>query len=176
MVVILSSLISKIQEYIAALIVVNKNVKANNLDETELWNIVKEALFLQILMNLSKIFDNEKTCGNENCSLRLLQSSLKNDDAKYVELMEQIDAIYRDYEQVVPRSIRNKKLAHFDLNEIVNGEPTTIDLDDVKSIVLSLCSLITIISEQMLGFAEINFPPIDLLVEHMEQSTGNLFV
>lgn len=168
----LTALAQKTREYLAALSLANEMI--DTVDggyKICFWGIVEESLSIQLLSVLTKLFDKAETCGKKNCSLGLLHKILMQendrDNGKYEKEIGEIDSLYQHYEQIISQKLRNTKIAHFDLDSISNGAPTTICFSDICNLVEESCKLITSISSKV--FIEIDFPPIDLLVEAMKQ-------
>lgn len=85
-------------------------------------DVAQEALWRQLMSELSKIYDRKSTCGSDNCSIRQLRQCCLNHatamHGKSSELIAQLDALCERYESLFSRELRNKKLAHYDLKAV----------------------------------------------------------
>ena len=102
-------------------------------------DVAQEALWRQLMSELSKIYDRESTCGSDNCSIRQLSHCCLNHatamHGKSSELIAQLDALCERYEALFSKELRNKKLAHYDLVAVFSQEPPPIVFDDVEQFI-----------------------------------------
>lgn len=102
-----------------------------------------------MLMNIAKVFDKEQTCGKDNCSINLLRREcLKHFGPRDASVLA-IDEAVAQYGQIMPSYIRNKKLAHFDLVELLSLTQIHIPFSKLEHITSLLIRIITIIFSNM---------------------------
>lgn len=141
-------------------------------------DVAQEALWRQLMSELSKIYDRESTCGSDNCSIRQLRQCCLNHatamHGKSSELTAQLDALCERYESLFSRELRNKKLAHYDLIAVFSQEPPPIPFDDVEQFINETAHTLQQIGDCLLG-VEVNFG-YDELVKNFQASLLKLTI
>lgn len=147
------------QKYAAALKAYG-NVHKDDGAQNAYIDVAQEALWRQLMSELSKIYDRESTCGSDNCSIRQLRQCCLNHatsmHGKSSELIAQLDALCERYESLFSRELRNKKLAHYDLKAVFSQEPPPIAFDDVEQFINDTAHTLQQIGDCLLG-VEVNF-------------------
>ena len=147
------------QKYAAALEAYG-NVYKDDGAQNAYIDVAQEALWRQLMSELSKIYDRESTCGSDNCSIRQLRQCCLNHatamHGKSSELIAQLDALCERYESLFSRELRNKKLAHYDLKAVFLQEPPPIAFDDVEQFINDTAHTLQQIGDCLLG-VEVNF-------------------
>ena len=118
-------------------------------------DISQEAIWRQLLSEISKIYDKEATCGEDNCSLKRLYFSClhhrrfpnKENDTT----LKQIDALYARYTSLLPLELRNKKIAHYDLDAMFTHDQVAIPLDDVEQFINDTADVLLQIGSCLFG-------------------------
>ena len=135
--------------------------------------ISEESISRQLTMNIAKLFDNASTCGNTNCSIRFLRELCINRKDVFVNGADDItickidDSINR-FEEVISREIRNKKLAHFDFDELYLFRQTYISFDDIIEIVNGVIVIVEELGNR-LEFLSVEYPPITKYAEYFKK-------
>lgn len=141
-------------------------------------DVAQEALWRQLMSELSKIYDRESTCGSDNCSIRQLRQCCLNHatamHGKSSELTAQLDALCERYESLFSRELRNKKLAHYDLIAVFSQEPPPIPFDYVEQFINETAHTLQQIGDCLLG-VEVNFG-YDELVKNFQASLLKLTI
>ena len=118
-------------------------------------DLSQEAIWRQLLSEISKIYDKESTCGSDNCSMKLLYHLCCNNrhfpDGESDVLLKQIDRLYERYESLLSKRIRNKKLAHYDLEAVFALESTYVPFDDIERFIVDTGSILSKIGVRLLG-------------------------
>ena len=164
----LTGFIYELQKYCATLEVIQKT-KAKQTHEKTIPAVVEiseRAIEQQILSVLSKIFDKEAFGNMANCSFKKLQAQCKDFEVSEVILGE-IDELYNKYEETLSVHVRNKKIAHFDLETLQSGEITEIEFEQLKSLLTASCKALSTLSEEIF-WSDVSFPSIERLVSDME--------
>lgn len=165
------------QKYAAAL-KAYANVYKDDGAQNAYIDVAQEALWRQLMSELSKIYDRESTCGSDNCSIRQLRQCCLNHatamHGKSSELIAQLDALCERYESLFSRELRNKKLAHYDLKAVFSQEPPPIPFDDVEQFINETAHTLQQIGDCLLG-AEVNFG-YDELVKNFQASLLKLTI
>lgn len=147
------------QKYTAALKAYG-NVYKDDGAQNAYIDVAQEALWRQLMSELSKIYDRESTCGSDNCSIQQLRQCCLNHatamHGKSSELIAQLDALCKRYESLFSRELRNKKLAHYDLKAVFSQEPPPIPFDDVEQFINETAHTLQQIGDYLLG-VEVNF-------------------
>lgn len=143
--------------------------ESNVLQNNEFIRISLECIERQLLLNLAKLFDKSRVCGQLNCSLpNLLELCIADQDhfpagttdPAVLNLKETIDLS----EQLIPRGVRNKKMAHFDLLGLFAGNEVKICYSDIEIMLLSLVKSLNLIGIRLMGIDQ-QFPSLDQYIK-----------
>lgn len=98
--------------------------------DKDVQDLIRENIFLleqQLFVEVSKIFDASKTNGHENCSFKMLIDLLKKSSkGSYVKtIITEAESLWLFYQNTNLKDIRNKKLAHHDLDTL-NGHKESV--------------------------------------------------
>ena len=102
-----------------------------------------DAVFEQLILELTRIFDTDKYKDEENCSLKMLKACCISDAEHFPNGAEDgyiiiIDSLYESYENVISKEVRNKQIAHLDLNRLFMIKSTPgFALNDILALVES---------------------------------------
>jgi hypothetical protein len=154
--------LNQIREYIAILKVYNKtcvNLQNRFLNESEI------AIAQQLLLNITKLFEQGKNGSNENCSIHLLldlctKSTQKFPDNENDRLLLEIKQLCLEYESMPLKKIRDKMLAHNDLKSLFSNTSSLVDLDRLTLLIENCSIIVSDVGERLLG-VETNFISID---------------
>ena len=164
----LTGFVYELQKYCAALEVIQKT-KANKAPDKTMPAVVEiseQAIEQQMLSVLSKVFDKEAFKDIANCSFKKLQAQCR--ELKVNEtVLNGIDELYEIYEKTLSVHVRNKKIAHFDLETLQSGEITEIEFDQLKSLLTASCKTLSTLSEEIF-WSDVSFPSIERLISDME--------
>ena len=148
------SLFQFAQKYAAALRAYGE-VYGDNEQGNAFINLAQEVIWRQLLSEISKIYDKESTCGSDNCSMKLLYHLCCNNrhfpDGESDVLLKQIDRLYERYESLLSKRIRNKKLAHYDLEAVFALESPYVPFDDIERFIVDTGSILSKIGVRLLG-------------------------
>lgn len=142
------------QKYAAALKAYG-NVYKDDGAQNAYIDVAQEALWRQLMSEMSKIYDRESTFGSDNCSIRQLSRCCLNHatamHGKSSELVAQLDALCERYESLFSRELRNKKLAHYDLKAVFSQEPPPVVFDDVEQFINDTAHTLQQVGDCLLG-------------------------
>lgn len=158
----IANLSTNIMKQTGALIACNE---CCNIEENEFIKIAYDAISRQLLMDIAKFFDRATTCGNENCSIPMLRElclSYKDvfTGSEIDSLIKEIDQLVLKFEDTISKQVRNKKLAHFDLEELFSFNDVQISFTSVESLVVKLGEVISKIGIHLL-LIKVEFPSIE---------------
>ncbi len=116
------------------------------------------ALKMQLITEIAKFFDKEKSKDNVNCSINELRFVLENND-KYKSNKETeaylntIDELCKRYESIISKNFRNKTLAHNDLKKLFEDGPVfnTIKYNEVYELVRDIDIFISTVCVVIVG-------------------------
>lgn len=150
------SLFQFTQKYAAALRACGE-VYGDNEQGNAFIDLAQEAIWRQLLSEISKIYDKESTCGSDNCSMKQLYHVCCNHprfpDRENDELLKQIDDLYESYKSLLSKKLRDKKLAHYDLEAVFELKSTYILFDDIEQFIVDTESVLLKIGNRLLGIA-----------------------
>ena len=157
----ITAFLTRIREYIAALKVLNEYCEdlQNNLLSTS-----KDAVEQQLLLDIAKIFDPAQYRKSENCSSHLSKALCLKDAKRFPngeqdQLIVKIDELCLEYDKVISRNLRNKKIAHHDLESMFNDTFPQVSFNDLVVLIENYSAILSKIGERLLG-GELNFPTI----------------
>ena len=118
-------------------------------------DLAQEAIWRQLLSEISKIYDKESTCGSDNCSMKQLYHVCCNHprfpDRENDELLKQIDDLYESYKSLLSKTLRDKKLAHYDLEAVFALESPYVPFDGIERFIVDTGSILSKIGVRLLG-------------------------
>ena len=148
------SLFQFTQKYAAALRACGE-VYGDNEQGNAFIDLAQEAIWRQLLSEISKIYDKESTCGSDNCSMKQLYHVCCNHprfpDRENDELLKQIDDLYERYKSLLSKKLREKKLAHYDLEAVFELKSPDILFDDIEQFIVDTESVLSKIGNRLLG-------------------------
>lgn len=177
----LTGFIIEIREQSAALRAYD-NVFQNSHCDNSFMKRASKSIWRELLSEIARIFDNEKTGSYENCTLSRLKSlcckeayaSLFATDEQN-DLLQSLEVVFGYYNQLPIAYSRRKQLAHHDLTQIVAGECVGISFEQVEKLVEDVTNVFAKICTQFSGGLFITtFPNYDLLVEQYEKEIRKL--
>lgn len=157
-----ANLVTKIMQETGALKAYSMCCQETN---NEFLKIAEDTIYRQLLMDISKFFDRPTIAGNMNCSIPQLRKMCLRETSKFVEgendcLIKEIDDLIKLFEDVISKELRNKKLAHFDLEELFAFNQHFIIFGDVENLVVKLGNVISEVGARLM-LVEVNYPTID---------------
>ena len=118
-------------------------------------DLSQEVIWRQLLSEISKIYDKKSTCDFDNCSMKQLYHVCCNNrhfpEGESDVLLKQIDRLYERYESLLSKRIRNKKLAHYDLEAVFALESPYVPFDDIERFIVDTGSILSKIGVRLLG-------------------------
>ncbi len=76
--------------------------------------------------------------------------------------------MYESYEKVMPAEVRNKKLAHIDLDVLTENKCYEVSFEEEKDLAEKMCDILKLVSKKELG-EELIFFSIEELVDRLEK-------
>lgn len=173
----ISTFIVEIREQMAAI-----RAYDNVWDSNECQNVflqrTYESTWRELLSELTNVFDKSCTGLNENCTLVRLRELCLSD--RYLELfskgdgndlIQSLDEVFRYFEQLPLRKIRNKQLSHHDMKQLFEGECIQISLEQIEKLVLDTTDVFAKIYTQFHhGWVEVTFADYNMLVRSFENA------
>ena len=134
-------------------------------------DLSQEVIWRQLLSEISKIYDKESTCGFDNCSMKQLYHVCCNHprfpDRENDELLKQIDDLYESYKSLLSKTLRDKKLAHYDLEAVFALESPYVPFDDIERFIVDTGSILSKIGVRLLG-GELSFQYQEFVKEYKD--------
>ena len=141
------------QKYTAALSAYGE-VYGDGETENAFLDVSHSTLWRQLTVELSKIYDREQTCGEDNLSIQQLRKLCAQHHAfpggEANEVIRALDNLQTRYEALLPKELRNKKLAHYDLMSAFTQKPPTILFSEVEQFVLDTSKVLASVGECLL--------------------------
>ena len=166
----LTVLVYEAQKDAAALIVMQKRRARKQEPLSDFLEICEIALEQQTLSIVSKLFDSDSTHGHTNCSIQTLKKQCAELNVNK-HILEAIDRLIEEYQSVVSKDVRNKRLAHLDYDSLQEGVAYNIDFESLLNLIDGLCELLSVVSSEVL-IGEIVFPKTNDLVTELEKDQG----
>ena len=134
-------------------------------------DLSQEVIWRQLLSEISKIYDKKSTCDFDNCSTKQLYNVCCNNrhfpEGESDVLLKQIDRLYERYESLLSKRIRNKKLAHYDLEAVFALESPYVPFDDIERFIVDTGSILSKIGVRLLG-GELTFQYQEFVKEYKD--------
>lgn len=169
--------VTEIRKYTAAMGAIGKfddNMLGNK--QNAYFELSITAVNHLLITEIAKLFDNESTCGHENCSIkRLKELCLKDenvaifpeDDVK--NPIKLIDKLYEKYETVISKKTPDEKIAHHDLSALSSNRIDYILFESIRELVEETSDLIIRIGVRLLC-CELKFTPLLELTDKYEEA------
>ena len=153
-----------------------KKVEAENPDcsKNKYLSLAANAIWEELLLDITKLFDRARTFGNENCSIEMLkelsQNSSRLNAAQKEKLLKQADALYAEYQELMPTEVRNKHLAHADLQTILTYQRINISYESIEPFILRVLEFLSDISVPFFKYQyELVFHSLDEIATEYEK-------
>lgn len=166
----LTVLVYEAQKDAAALIVLQKRKARKREPLSAFLEICEKALEQQMLSIVSKTFDSSSTHGHTNCSIQTLITQCTEQKVNSA-ILETIDRLIEEYQCIVSKDVRNKRLAHLDYDSLKDGISYYIDFESLLGLIDGLCELLSAVSNEVLK-GEVSFPKTNDLVTGLEKGLG----
>lgn len=155
----ITTFLTQIRKYIAAIKILESNPEYKN---NPLLEISLDAISAQLLLDVAKIFDRAHYGHDDNCSINLLKQLCIDDKGKFSlgeedPLVLLANTLCNEYKRIISKKLRDKKIAHYDLNEVFTGSYQAVDYNDLKKLIETCSILIINIGKRLLG-VEMHFP------------------
>lgn len=171
----ITAFITRIREYIAVLKVLNEYCEDL---ENILLSTSRAAIEQQLLLDIAKIFDPAQYRKSENCSIHLLKELCLKDSKHFPnreqdQLIVKIDELCLEYDKVISKNLRNKKIAHHDLESMFNDTFPQVSFKDLVALIENYSAILSKIGERILG-GELSLPTIPSLEKAYRDSLNDL--
>lgn len=155
--------------------------KCHNPKKGDFFDVAFQAIWDQLLLDISKMFDRARTCGNENCSINLLKELVqKSPDFSNTEkswIVRNADYLCEIYNTIITRELRNKQIAHYDLEILVNNTKKKIQSEQLKLFVVDVAKFLSIISTRFLNErGSIYFRSLEETIEEYETTIRKCYL
>ena len=148
----INSFVDDICDCVAALQAIQnyKQKEENAILNNEFLEISEESIWRHLSLEIVKLFDHAKSGKHENCSFAMLKKVLLESNLQSREgLAEMIERLYIKEKKVLPREIRDKKIAHHDLYELEKGECYTAKFADVCKLINEMEFALSVIGNEI---------------------------
>ena len=171
---VITYFVVEIRKYTAALCAIEKceeDISSQD-KENAYFKLSREAIEHLLITEIAKLFDNAKTCGKDNCSLKKLRELCLKGENKAIflnnsdNIIEMFDVIFEEYENVISKKIRNEKIAHHDLKALYSFTEDCIFFKE-EELVEKTSDLVIKVGEQLLAPGYI-FTPLEELIKTYE--------
>lgn len=169
------SLTSEIWKYVAITKAYKKITAEYGYDSksSNFLDVASQAIWDQLLLDISKVFDRARTCGNENCSVDLLkeliQKSNSFSNSEKETIKKEADRLCERFDEIISRDIRNKQIAHYDLASLSNNSEKEIPSEEVEAFAVSVADFLSKISTRILNErATLHFDSLEDIIKRYE--------
>lgn len=167
-------------EYISALDAFERakgEVGGEEIPERSLIAVCRRALERQYIASIQLIFDRahffDKTHSKQrdNCSVMLLRELCLTDEMRVLfkdgegdEIIQALTQCQKRYEVCIPLEIRNRMMAHHDLETIRSLESTCVYFEDIKSLIIQLSEVLNKVASRLMGI-DVTYESIESRVD-----------
>lgn len=147
------SLFQFAQKYTAALKAYGE-IYGDNGAENAFIDISYEALWRQLMSELSKTYDTAQTLSFDNLSMKQLRKVCAGhpifQGEEGASVIKQLDDLQTRYEELLSKNLRNKKLAHYDLISAFTQEALPIPFSEIEQFVIDTSSTLNAVGKLLL--------------------------
>ena len=136
------------------------------------FSLAYSALLKNLAIDIASLLDRAKYRKDSNCNFRELKFVLEVTEERkkrFQKVLDEIDELLGKYKNVVPDTLRNKVIAHRDLEELFSGEEYNVDLIEIKRFLHEGHKTISDVFSLAFGFT-LKDPDIDAIKRKYEQS------
>lgn len=148
-----------------------------DIPERSLIAVCQRALERQYIASIQLIFDkahfNDRAHSEilDNCSVMLLREKCLTDemriffkDGEEDEIIQALSQCQNRYEECIPLGVRNKMMAHHDLEKIRSFESTYVYFEDIKNLIIQLSEVLNKVVFRLMRI-EITYESIESRVD-----------
>ena len=139
--------------------------------ESDWYALAYSALLKSLVIETASLLDRAKYRKDSNCNFRELQEVLESntDKHKYQKSIDQIENLLKEYDNLIPDVLRNKIVAHRDLEKLFANEEYGINLIEITRFLLEGHIIISDVLELSVG-AKLANPDLDSIKRIYEKS------
>lgn len=175
-------LTSEIWKYVAITKAYKRITAENSCDSksADFLDVAFQAIWDQLLLDISKVFDRARTCGNENCSIDLLkeliQESTSFSEAEKEIINKEADRLCESFDKIISRDMRNKQIAHYDLESLLNTTEKEIPSEELEAFAVCVADFLSKISTRFLNErGSIRFDPLEDIIKRYEDDMRKVY-
>lgn len=150
------TLSGEIWEYIA-IIKAYKKISAkggNKSGAPSFLDVAVRAIWGQLLLDISKVFDRARTFENENCSIDLLKELIQKSsifsEAEKVQIVQEANQLCEGFDEIVTREMRNKQIAHYDLKVLLDHVKRDVNSEKLEEFAVCVVGFLSKVSLRFL--------------------------
>ena len=161
-------------EYISAIDAFERakgEVGREEVPELSLIAVCRRALERQYIASIQLIFDKAHFKQRDNCSVMLLRELCLTDEMKILfkdgeedEIIQALNQCQKQYEKCIPLEIRNRMMAHHDLEKIRSLESTYVYFEDIKNLIIQLSEVLNKVASRLMGI-DVTYESIESRVD-----------
>ena len=147
-----------------------KRVRTNA--KNDWYSLAYSALLKNLVLEVASLLDRAKYGKDSNCNFQELKRILENcDEAKqhYQAVIAEIDELVAKYESMLPDALRNKVIAHKDLEKLFSLEEYDVNLAENSRFLIEGYKIVSDVMEQTVG-VPLPFPDYDAIKHNYEES------
>jgi len=125
--------------------------------------LVYSVLLESIALDVASLLDRAKYGKDSNCNFRELKRVIENcgdKKARYDGVLNEIDKLIEKYNDIIPDVLRNKIIAHKDLEQLFTLNDYDVDLIGITRLLLEGYKIVSDVMELAVG-AKLSFPDLD---------------
>ena len=141
-------------------------------EQDDWYSLAYMALLKNLVIEVASLLGRAKYGNDSNCNfqeLKLVLSSNSEKKQRYHEVIDDIDKMLLEYNKVIPSTLRNKVIAHKDLETLFCGEEYNVDLIGITRFLLEGYRIIFNVFELTVG-ATFEFPDAGAVKQKYEES------
>lgn len=136
------------------------------------YSLAYSALLKNLVLEVASLLDRAKYGRDSNCNFQELKCVLENCDdpkQKYQTVIAEIDELLAKHKNMLPDSLRNKVLAHKDLEKLFSLEEYDVNLAEISRFLIEGYKIVSDVMEQTIGVS-LPFPDYDAIKHNYEES------
>ena len=120
--------------------------RIKNSSKEDWYSIAHAALWSSLMLDVSSLLDRAKYRQDRNCCFLELKEVLikyNGESKRYQQVIDEVDRLLENFGSIIPDTLRNKVLAHSDLEQLFSWKEFNVDMNTVTRFLLMGYKVVT---------------------------------
>lgn len=136
------------------------------------YSLAYSALLKNLVLEVASLLDRAKYKKDTNCNFKELKFVLEKSDEskqKCQTVISEIDLFLKKYESILSDGLRDKVIAHKDLEKLFSLEEYDVNLAEISRFLIEGYKIVSDVMKQTVG-TTLQFPDFDAIKHNYEES------